>query len=413
MIETVKYTLANGLRVVHNYDPTTVMVAVDVLYNVGARDENPALTGIAHLFEHLMFGGSKNVPDFDVEIENAGGSDNAWTSNDFTNFFDIVPAQNAETVFHLESDRMLALNFDEKIRKVQQGVVIEEFKQQCLNRPFGDIMHHLRPMIYTKGHPYSWPVIGVTPEHVAKVTDEDIKQWFYAHYAPNNAVMAISGNLTPEKGREMVERWFGDIPRREIPPRNLPEPRFLTQDSYKEVTGAVPFTQVAVAIPMAAYGTHDYLVADVITDLLSAGRSSRIFRNVLTSGQKLVTEADASIAGCEHPGFMLFNIRPSGQSTAEALQATNLVLNELEKLARPGEVTPHELERSLNRFESTFYLGNLDALSKAQNLALAEMHGEDINRTVERQRTVTLGDIQRLAAELILSPKATLLYRKG
>ncbi len=407
MIEFQKYTLSNGLRVIHNYDPATVMVAVDVLYNTGARDEDRQLTGIAHLFEHLMFGGSKNIPDFDLELSNAGGENNAWTSNDFTNFFDILPAANIETAFHLESDRMLALSFNPEALEVQRNVVVEEFKQQCLNRPYGDLMHGLRSTLYSSAHPYSWPVIGLEPEHILKVTNDDIRRWFYAHYAPNNAVLAISGNLSYERGRELVEKWFGDIPAQDIAPRQLPDPGFPTEDKTTVMSGQVPHPTVVIAIPMDAYGSHDYRVADCITDILSAGRSSRIYRNLIAEGDGSILEADASIAGCEEPGFLMLNARLA-DSSPEALQrAQDALLGELASLS---DVSEYELERTLNRFESTFALSNFDFLSKAQNLALAEMHGEDINDTVALQRRITTADIRRLSAQLSTSPKAILHY---
>lgn len=410
MIEFQRYTLGNGLRVIHNYDPSTVMVAVDVLYDTGARDEHRGLTGVAHLFEHLMFGGSVNIPHFDLELEDAGGENNAWTSADFTNFFDIVPAQNVETVFHLESDRMLGLSFNPDALAVQRNVVIEEFKQQCLNRPFGDLMHGLRAMIYSPEHPYSWPVIGLDPSHIARVTDEEIRRRFYAHFAPNNAVLAISGNLPYERGRRLVEKWFGDIPRRAIEPRVLPDAGFPVADVEREMRGAVPYPNIVIAIPMDPYGTHDFRVADCITDILSAGRSSRLYRNLIAGGDGSIIEADASIIGSEGPGFVMLTARPR-EATPRALDAAvDALTAQLAALAVPGDVTPHELLRTLNRFESSFALANFDALSKAQNLALAEMHGEDINDTVARQRLITTDDIARVAADLASRPRAILKY---
>ena len=198
MIEYNKFTLSNGLRVIHNYDGATAMVALNVMYNVGARDEKPNMTGMAHLFEHLMFGGSVNIPDFDGAIESAGGMNNAWTSNDYTNFYDIVPSQNAETAFWVESDRMLSLAFSDKALEVQRNVVIEEFKQTCLNKPYGDMSHHLRGLMY-QIHPYRYPVIGKEISHIEKVTQDDVRDFFYSHYAPNNAVLSISGRITLEE----------------------------------------------------------------------------------------------------------------------------------------------------------------------------------------------------------------------
>jgi len=410
MIEFIRYTLDNGLHVIHNYDPSTVMVAVDVLYNTGARDESRELTGIAHLFEHLMFGGSVNIPSFDKELENAGGENNAWTSNDFTNFFDVVPAQNVETAFHLESDRMLALSFNPESLRVQRSVVIEEFKQQCLNRPYGDLMHGLRSALYSPEHPYSWPVIGLEPGHISKVTDADVRRWFYAHYAPNNAVMAISGNLDYDRGRRLVEKWFGDIPYRDIAPRSMPAPGFPEENTEKVMHGAVPYPNVVIAIPMDPYGTDGYYVADCITDILSAGNSSRFYRNLIAGGDGSIIDADASIVGSEGPGFMMLTARPS-QNSREALDAVRDALcAQLRLLAEPGNVSEYELQRTLNRFESTFALMNIDALSKAQNLAMAEMHGEDINDTVPRQRRIITADISRVAAQLADTPAVVLYY---
>lgn len=406
-----RYKLDNGLRVIHSYDPTTVMVAVDVLYNTGARDESRSLTGIAHLFEHLMFGGSVNIPQFDRELENAGGVSNAWTSNDFTNFFETVPAVNAETLFHLESDRMLGLAFKPEALEVQRSVVIEEFKQQCLNRPYGDLMHGLRDALYSPSHPYSWPVIGLEPAHIASVTDEDVRHWFYSHYAPNNAVLAIAGNLPYDRGRRMVEKWFGDIPSRSIAPRCLPEPGFPVKDIVREMRGRVPYPNVVTAIPMDAYGTHDYRVADCITDILSAGRSSRMMQNLILGGDGSIIEADASVAGAEEPGFMILSARTSEDSDEALARAAAALRDQLAQLAMPGNVSAYELERTLNRFESTFLLSNLDPLSKAQNLAMAEMHGEDINDTVARQRLITTADIARVATGLLERPSVTVRYR--
>lgn len=386
------------------------MVAVNVLYNTGARDESRKLTGIAHLFEHLMFGGSANIPEFDKELEDAGGNSNAWTSNDFTNFYEVIPAVNVETAFHLESDRMLALSFSEQALKVQRSVVIEEFKQQCLNRPYGDLMHGLRKAAYSAEHSYSWPVIGIEPAHIASTTNEDIKSWFFAHYAPNNAVLAISGNLEYEKGRELVEKWFGDIPRREIPSRELPDPGFPAEPVEIEMRGNVPQPMVVIAYPMAAYGTPEYRITDCITDLLSAGRSSRFTQNIVLPQKAGIIEADASVLGSEEPGLMLFIARLEKENISRIHEASAALCEQLEMLGQPGNVSEYELQRTLNRFESTFLMGNLDPVSIAQNLAMAEMHGEDINRMVEIQRQITTADIARVAASLASRPTVTVFY---
>ena len=367
-INVARHTLPNGLRLVHSYDPTTAMVAVDVLYNVGARDENRSLTGIAHLFEHLMFAGSANIPDFDGELEAAGGRSNAWTSNDFTNFYDTLPAQNLDTALHLESDRMLSPAFSENSLRVQRGVVIEEFKQQCLDRPYGDIYHHLRRIAYAESHPYSWPVIGLSPDHVAKVTMDDARQWFFSHYAPNNAVLAISGGVPFDEACAKAEEWFYDVPAREIAPRPTVDPGFPSNPVVETVRGN--------------------------------GR-----------GLGIIADADASIIGCEGPGLLLVNMQLAEDSDSAIEQALVLLEEELRRITHPGDLSPRELERTLNNFEASFRFSNTSYLHVATNLAQAELHGEDINRTVTDRRKLTPEDITTTAAEIFSRPSATLIYR--
>lgn len=409
MIETSRFTLDNGLRVIHNHDSATAMVALNVLYDVGARDEDPQLTGMAHLFEHLMFGGSANIPDFDSQLEAAGGMSNAWTSNDFTNFYDVVPAQNAETAFWLESDRMLALAFSDKALEVQRHVVIEEFKQQCLNRPYGDMSHYLRRMVYT-AHPYRYPVIGKDPSHIERVTQDDVRQFFYSHYSPSNAVLAVSGNISADECRKLSEKWFADIPARKIQPRlYAPEP-LQTSARETEATGDVPGTMITIAYPMAGYGTQDYFVADIISDILATGRSSRLYRNLLM-GTDLFSDIDASIIGSEEPGFLMINARLRDNTDRTVTQATQAIGLQLQQLVSDG-VSDRELERVLNKFESNLTFSNISYLAKAQALALSEMHREDINGILPAYRAMTAADVTRTATE-IFNPSHcnTLVYR--
>ena len=426
MIDFNRFTLSNGLRVIHNYDPTTAMVAVNVLYNVGSRDEDPSMTGLAHLFEHLMFGGSANIPDFDAEIERAGGMNNAWTSNDFTNFYDVAPARNFETLLWLESDRMLRLAFSEKSLEVQRNVVIEEFKQTHLNRPYGDLFHKLRSLVY-RTHPYSIPTIGKEPAHIEKVTRDDVRDFFYSHYAPNNAVLAISGNVTPDQVRRGVERCFDSIPRRDIKPRTYqPEP-LPDAPRELEVRGHVPQTCVVVAYPMPGYGQPGYIECDLITDILASGRSSRFYRRLLLGGD-LFTSADASIIGSEEPGMLMLKGHLEDPSEATARKAVERLMSEASELcyqasrldrlsynlteARPGGVTPYEVERAINRFASDFTFSSLSYLQRAQALAMAEMHGEDINEIVPAYRRVTTAMIATTARRVIDPAHAcTLIYR--
>lgn len=408
MIKVNRATLSNGLRIIHNYDSATAMVALNILYNVGARDEDPEMTGLAHLFEHLMFGGSANIPDFDAAIEDAGGWNNAWTSNDFTNFYDVLPAHNAETAFWLESDRMLALAFSDKALEVQRNVVIEEFKQVCLNKPYGDMGHHLRSLIYTT-HPYRFPVIGKEFSHIERVTQEDVRNFFHAHYAPNNAVLAISGHITWDETLRLANKWFGDIPRRDIAPRLYqPEPQ-QTAPRTKTVSGNVPQTALTITFPMPGYGAPEYIPCDIITDLLAAGRSARFYQNLLM-GTDLFTEVDASISGSEEPGYLMLSAKLRENTPDAIARAQEAMIGQALSLA-DGSLTEYELTRAINRYESNYTFGSISFLAKAQALALSEMHDEDINSTVPRYRSVTVDDIINTTRSIIDVQRAsTLIY---
>ncbi len=410
MIEYSTFTLSNGLKVVHNYDGATAMVALNVMYDVGARDESPERTGMAHLFEHLMFGGSINVPDFDGAIERAGGMNNAWTSNDYTNFYDILPAQNAETAFWVESDRMLSLAFSEKALEVQKHVVIEEFKQECLNRPYGDMWHHLRAMMY-KTHPYRYPVIGKEYSHIENVTQEEVKDFFYKHYAPNNAVLSVSGRISLEDTQRLAEKWFGSIPSREIAPREyLPEAK-QEAARYCEVEGQVPQTAIVKAFKMPDYYHDDYIVCDIITDLLASGRSSRFYRNLLMK-TGLFTEVDSSISGSDEPGFLIFNSRLVDATREAEDAACRVMMEEAMKLSN-GDVGQYELTRAVNRFESNFMFSSMGFIAKAQSLANYVMHGEDVNKLVSRYRNITVDDVARVASYIFDEKRcSTLIYRQ-
>ncbi len=399
MIKFTRHTLDNGLRIVHNYDPSTAMVAVNVLYDVGSRDESASMTGLAHLFEHLMFGGSENIPDFDAAIENAGGTDNAWTSADFTNFYDVAPASNAETLFWLESDRMLSLSFSPRALQVQKGVVIEEFKETHLNRPYGDMGHLLRDLLY-RTHPYRWPTIGLEVSHIEKVSIDDIKDFYFSHYAPNNAVLAVSGNITADEAMRLARKWMGPIPRREIAPRLWHPEAPITEPRRRVVHARVPQAMIVVAFPMPAYGKPGYLECDILTDILAAGRASRFFRR-LVMGTDIFTDADASISGNEEEGFLMLTGRLASADDETVASAEKMLLDEAMQLAGEGNILPAELERANNRYESDFTFSSMSYLAKAQALAMAEMHGEDVNDIIEQRRAVTLEGLRATAARVI------------
>lgn len=410
-MEINRFELDNGLRVVHCRDKATAMVAVNTLYNVGARDEHPELTGMAHLFEHLMFGGSVNVEDFDGELSAAGGVSNAWTSNDFTNFYDILPAVNIETALWLESDRMLQLGLSEKSLAVQQSVVIEEFKQVCLNRPYGDMEHAFRNMAY-KSHPYRFPVIGKEFSHIEKVVPDDVRSWFYSHYAPNNAVLAVCGNVEFGLVRELVEKWYGSIPRRDIAPRLYANEPLPDSPRFVEMSGNVPQTALNIAYPMAQYGEMGYFAADILSDILANGKSSRFYRRLLLETD-LFTEVDAAIQGSEEPGLFTINAKLRGDDWATEQKAIEAIRGELRRLCEE-EVPQRELQRCINRLESSRTFSLLNYLSVAQTLAHAEMHGEDANRFMEPYMSLTPASVRDSACE-IFNPlhEMTLVYRAG
>lgn len=404
-----RFSLENGLRVVLDYDPTQAMAVVDVLYNVGSRDEHPGHTGMAHLFEHLMFGGSANIADFDGELTRAGGQSNAWTSTDYTNFFDILPAANIETALWLESDRMLSLAFAEKPLEVQRQVVVEEFKQVCLNRPYGDSEHLLRAMCYTT-HPYRTPVIGKEFAHIEQVTQDDVRRWFAAHYAPNNAVLSVAGNVTPERLHALVQKWFGQIPARQIAPRlysDEPEP---DGERLTEASGNVPQTAITMAFPMAAYGAPGFAAADAVSDILANGRSSRFYRRLLRPGN-VFSDLDASILGSDHPGLFLVSARlleNGPQAEARALEA---IREELAGIASHAPA-PRELERVKNTVESDRTFSLLPLQPRAEAYALAEMHGHDPAEPLRRYRSLTPEEVRSSAAALFAPGRArTLIYR--
>lgn len=398
MISPERITLPNGLRVVSDYDPSTAMAAVNLLYNVGARDEDPQMTGLAHLFEHLMFGGSINVSDYDSELQNAGGHSNAWTSNDFTNFYDILPAHNIETAFHLESNRMLSLAFSDKALEVQRSVVIEEFKQQCLNQPYGNLGHHLRQLIYTQ-HPYRWPVIGKEFSHIEKVTQDDIRHFFYSHYAPNNAVLAVSGNVRPERVFELALKWFGDIPSRPTTPRNYPQEPRQTSPRTARVEGNVPMTAITMAWPMAGYGTKEFVTSDLLTDILANGESSRFYRNLLTASDTFAA-VDASILGSDEPGFLMVNARLP-ENTPQAIdKATSLINAELDRLVTQPP-TSREITRAVNRMHSAMTFSNLSYQTRAQVIATCELRGEDFNHLIDPYREITTDDMVECTRSII------------
>ena len=410
MIQVNRYTLANGLRIVHNEDDSTQMVALNLLYDVGARDEDPSHTGFAHLFEHLMFGGSLHIPDYDTPVQNAGGENNAWTNNDITNYYITLPHQNVETGFWLESDRMLSLDFSPKSLEVPRQVVIEEFKQRNLNQPYGDASHLLRELAY-ESHPYRWPTIGKEIAHIAQATLEEVKDFFYRFYAPNNAILAVTGHISFEETIRLAEKWFGPIPARNISPRQLPAEKPQTAVRRKTVERKVPVDAIYMAFHMSNRMHPDYYVYDMITDILSNGRSSRFIQS-LVQEQKLFTSIDAYISGSLDEGLLHVTGKPvEGVSLDQAEEA---IWKELEKM-KTVPVSEQELEKVKNRYESEQIFNNINYLNVATNLAFFELTGkaEDINEEVGKYRAVTAEQIQATSARCFVPENCSILYYKA
>lgn len=405
-----KRILNNGLRLVHHEDASTQMVALNIVYDVGARDEDPEHTGFAHLFEHLMFGGSVHIPDYDTPLQLAGGENNAWTNNDITNYYLTVPKPNVETAFWLESDRMLELAFSEQSLEVQRGVVMEEFKQRCLNQPYGDVGHLLRPLAY-QVHPYRWPTIGKDLSHIEKATLEEVKSFFYRFYAPNNAVLAVTGNISWDETVRLTEKWFAPIPRREVPVRRLPREPEQLEERRLEVKRNVPLDALFMGYHMCNRDDADYYAFDILSDILSNGRSSRLNRR-LVQELNLFSSIDAYISGTRDAGLVHVSGKPATGVSLE--QAENAVRRELEELQQTL-VGEQELEKVKNKFESTQIFGNINYLNVATNLAWFELTGqaEDIDLEVERYRSVTAEQLQTVAQRTFRRDNSVVLYYKS
>ena len=405
-----KHILDNGLRLVHHEDTTTQMVALNIVYDVGSRDEHPDHTGFAHLFEHLMFGGSVHIPDYDTPLQQAGGENNAWTNNDITNYYLTVPRVNAEIGFWLESDRMLELAFSPRSLEVQRGVVMEEFKQRCLNQPYGDVSHLIRPLAY-RVHPYRWPTIGKQLSHIADATLDEVKDFFFRHYAPNNAVLAVTGNLSWDETRRLADKWFAPILRRDIPERRLLQEPVQTEERRLTVERNVPLDALYMAFHTCGRDEADYYAFDILSDILSNGRSSRLTRR-LVQERKLFSNIDAYISGSRDAGLLNISGRPSAGVTLE--QAEAAVWEELERL-REEPVEHRELEKVKNKFESTQIFGNINYLNVATNLAWFELTGEaeDIDREVDRYRAVSSAQLNGVARRAFRRENASILYYKS
>ncbi len=407
MINYFKHTLNNGLRVVVHQDKTTPLAALNILYDVGSRDEDPGQTGFAHLFEHLMFGGTKNIPSYDSPVQQVGGENNAWTSNDFTNYYVTLPAANIETAFWLEADRMNGLDFSEKSLEVQRKVVIEEFKQRYLNQPYGDIPLLIRDLAY-KVHPYRWPTIGKDISHIENATMADVKEFFFRHYAPNNAVLSVAGNVDPDEIFRLTEKWFGPLPARDVPTRKLPQEPRQEEARHLEVKGNVPSPFIQMVFHNGRRTDPDFYANDLLSDVLSNGQSARLFQSLIKEKQ-LFSDVNAYIGGDRDPGLFTITGKLMPNVTMEAAESG--IHGELKEIATKGP-SEYELQKVKNQVESNLVFSEIHFLNKAMNLAQFELLGniDEINLEPEHYRSVTANQIQESATKIFSPENCSTLY---
>lgn len=410
MIEFQRFTLANGLRVIFHKDITTPMAVVNTLYDVGSRDEDPNRTGFAHLFEHLMFSGSVNIPNFDSPIEEAGGNNNAYTTSDVTNYYDVLPAQNLETALWLESDRMLSLSFTKKSLQVQRNVVIEEFKQRYLNQPYGDLWLELSPLAYKK-HPYRWTTIGKSIDHIKEATMEEVKSFFKTHYHPANAILAIAGNLEFENVKALVEKWYGDIPSREKKARNIPTEPVQTEFRTKTIIREVPSDMYLYAFKMPGKGQEGFYEADLISDVLGHGRTSRL-NKYLRKKLELVTDVEAYISGSLDTGLLIVMLQPEDDATLDEIDKE--LFNVLERL-HTRLIDERELQKTINKIKTSKAFEEQGILNKSIILSFFELMGDAnlINTELGEYEKITPLTIQTVAKTILVRENCSRLIIKA
>ena len=409
MISYNKFILGNGLRVLLHTDKSTPLVATNILYHVGSRDEDPQKTGFAHLFEHLMFSGTQRVPDYDDPIQKAGGENNAFTNNDVTNFYTILPVKNMETGLWIEADRMNGLDITPKAFETQQKVVIEEFKETCLNQPYGDVWHLLSALAYQK-HPYQWPTIGLDISHIEDAQLKDVRDFYSTFYTPNNAILVISGNIDEDKTLKMIEKWFSPIPGSQKIEKNFPIEPPQNQARRKLIESDVPADALYLAFKTPDRKDPLYYATDTISDILAHGESSRLYR-ILVKEKKIFSAIDAYLTGTIDPGlFMIEGRLSSGVSLNQAEEELWKVLNQLKNEL----LGPQELIKIKNKIYTNLAFSELSVVNKAINLAFYEaMDDADlINKEYEYYQNITAEDI-KLSAESIFSLRqcSTLLYK--
>lgn len=408
MIQFTRTILDNGLTVICNRDKSTPFVSVNVLYKVGSRNEQPDKTGFAHLFEHLMFGGSEHIEDFDHHVQLAGGESNAYTTNDLTNYYITIPAANIETALWLESDRMAGLNFSQQALNVQKQVVIEEFKQRYLNNPYGDLWLKLRPLAYQQ-HPYRWATIGISPEHIERATLEDVKAFFYRFYTPDNAIITICGNIEEERALELVKKWFGDIPRGNNLPTAIPQEPVQTAPRRLVIPdNPVPADAIYKVFHIGKRSSKNFYVCDIISDILSNGQSSRLYLNLIKNS-RLFSSIDAYVSGDADPGLFIFSGKLSEGTDIQ--QAEVAIDKEIEKFIQ-DEIAEREIQKVINKTEARIAYSEINYQNKAGNLAFFEFLGDVnlINTEDQNYSSVDREKIKATARETFREENSSTLY---
>ncbi len=407
MIHFQKFQLANGLKVIAHQDKSTPMVAFNILYDVGARDEDPNQTGFAHLFEHLMFGGSVNIPSYDEPLQMAGGENNAYTTNDITNYYIQLPKENIETAFWLESDRMLSLAFSPKSLEVQRKVVSEEFKEHYINKPYGDVWKHLRSLAYQQ-HPYQWMTIGKELKHIEEAKLQDVKNFFFKHYRPNNAILCVAGDISAEAVKALAQKWFGDIPAGNAYVRELPSEPPQTQSRILQVEADVPLDALYIAWHIEGRLHPRYYVADVLTEILGSGQASRLYHR-LVKEQCLFSSISCYHTGSMDPGLLIIEGKVSqGVRMETAHEAVN---QQIALLLQEG-VRQEELDKAINKIEAMVEFEDMNLLSRANNLAFYELLGDAnlMNTEFDRYKAVTREAVQEAAVVIFDERNSNTLY---
>lgn len=409
MIEFARKTLENGLTVISSCDPSTPMAVVNVLYKVGARNEDPKKTGFAHLFEHLMFGGSMHAPRFDRELEIAGGSNNAFTNNDLTNYYDVIPAQNIETALWLESDRMAFLDINKRSLEVQRSVVSEEFKENYLNQPYGQAWHHLRALAY-RVHPYRWPTIGLSLKHIEEATLEDVRDFYRRFYHPSNAILTLCGNIKNEEAFSLAQKWFADIADTAATEMKIPEEPPQKEARRKVVEDNVPLDAVYIAFHIGGRNDPSYYVNNLLTDILSNGSSSRLYTRLVKEKQ-LFNSISAWVDGALDPGLLTISGRLNQGISPE--KGEEAIWHEL-SLLQNESIKERELEKVQNKVEFEITSNMISLMHRGFALSYYEMLGDaaQINHEIEKYRNVTISELMKEARARLIPGNSSVLYYK-